>query len=135
MKRSRMFVLALITLVVASLSLLLIAAAPRQGAPPESAPLMFVLLLFFGFMATEGTVEYLLGTPFDKFPKLTPHKWLLMYVSLAVGEFLAFHYQLDIVSLLGKPVDPVGITLTGVVMGRGANFVSDLWGKFFIKKP
>jgi len=97
-------------------------------------PLLFVLMLFFGFMATEGTVEYVLGTPFDKFPVLTPFKWLLMYVSLALGIFLAFYYALDMVALLGKPMTPVGMVLTGIVMGRGANFVSDVWSRFLVKK-
>lgn len=94
---------------------------------------MFVLLMFFGFMATEGTVEYLLGTPFDKIPKLSPFRWLLMYVSLAVGIGLAFYYLLDIVALFGLATSWVGILLTGVIIGRGANFVSELWSKFLPK--
>lgn len=96
-------------------------------------PLLFALMLFFGFMATEGTVEFVLGTPFDKFPKLAPFKWLLMYVSLAAGIGLAFYYKLDMVTLFDKPISPVGIVLTGVIMGRGANFVSEVWQKFLPK--
>lgn len=98
-------------------------------------PLLFALMLFFGFMATEGTVEYLLGTPLDKWPAATPYKWLLMYVSLAVGIFLAFYYALDVVQLFGRAATPVGTVLTGIIMGRGANFVSDLWAKFIPKPP
>ena len=94
-------------------------------------PGTFLILIFFGFMATEGTVEYILGTPFDKLPKLQPYRWLLMYVSLALGIFLAFYYALDVVVYLGLPASPVGTVLTGIVMGRGANFVNDLWQKFF----
>ena len=93
-------------------------------------PLLFALMLFFGFMATEGAVEYILGTLFDKVVKLGPFKWMLMYVSLGLGIFLAFYYVLDIVVLFGQPETPVGTVLTGIVMGRGANFVNDVWQKY-----
>ena len=93
-------------------------------------PLLFALMMFLGFIATEGTVEYIAGTLFDKVAKLQPHKWLLMYVSLAAGIFLAFYYGLDMVALFGQPETPVGIVITGIVMGRGANFVSDVWSKY-----
>jgi len=39
---------------------------------------------------TEGFVEYIFGTLFDKLPKLSAHKWALMYISLLVGVGLAF---------------------------------------------
>jgi len=97
---------------------------------------LFALTVFFGFMATEGTVEYILGTPFDKIAALTPFKWLLMYVSLAAGLGLAFYYGLDIVSAVFGVggVTPVGIGLTGIVMGRGASFVRDVWDKYLLNK-
>ena len=96
------------------------------------ATVLYAAMLFFGFVATEGVVEYVLGTLFDKVEKLAPFKWTLMYASLAVGIFLAFYYGLDVVNIgLGLPFSPVGIILTGVVMGRGANLVSDVWQKFF----
>jgi len=95
--------------------------------------LLFALMLFFGFMATEGVVEYVLGTLFDKVTQLSPFKWLLMYVSLAVGIFLAFYYSLDAVALVfQQPATPVGLILTGTIMGRGANFVSDVWQRFLL---
>ena len=93
-------------------------------------PLLFALMMFFGFMATEGAIEYIFGTLFDKIEKLTPFKWTLMYLSLALGIFLAFYFALDIVTLFGQPETPVGIILTGIVMGRGANFVNDVWQKY-----
>jgi len=95
-------------------------------------PLLFALMMFFGFMATEGTVEYILGTLFDKIKKLKPAKWLLMYVSLGLGIFLAFYYSLDLVVFFGQPATPVGTVLTGIVMGRGANFVNDAWQKYIV---
>ncbi len=92
---------------------------------------MFALMLVLGFIATEGTVEYLLGVPFDKITVLRPHKWLLMYVSAALGVFLAFYYQIDPMTMLGAPEGPVGYAIAGVLMGRGANFVNDVWQRFF----
>ena len=96
---------------------------------------LFAVLMFFGFIATEGCVEYFLGMLFEKVTKLTPFAWLLMYVSLAGGLFLAFAYQLDAVEMafgIASPTMPwLGIVLTGVVIGRGANFVADVWKKYF----
>ena len=110
-----------------------------------NALLLLAAALFFGFMATEGTVEYLLGTLFERLTgkkddagnptyPLRPYSWTLMYASVAVGIFLAFHYALDIPSVvLGLPASPVGVILTGIVIGRGANFVSDVWSRFLGK--
>ena len=95
---------------------------------------LLIIMMFFGFMCTEGTVEYVLGTAFDKIAQLNGYKWGLMYVSLALGIFLAFHYSLDIpFLLLNLPASPVGVIGTGVIMGRGANFVNDIWQKFLAK--
>jgi hypothetical membrane protein len=54
---------------------------------------LFVPLMFLAFVATEGVVEYLLGTLFDKIAKIKPYSWALMYVSAGVGIFLAFFYN------------------------------------------
>ena len=96
-------------------------------------PIMFALMMLFGFMATEGAVEYILGTLFDKVESLTPYKWALMYASLAAGIFLAFYYSLDMVTLFNIDATPVGTVMTGIVMGRGANFVSEVWQKYIAK--
>lgn len=93
--------------------------------------LMFAALMFLAFVATEGTVEFALGTLFDKVAKLAPFKWTLMYVSLAVGIFLAFYYALDVMSLFGLPGSPVGMVISGIVIGRGANYVSSVFQRFF----
>lgn len=72
----------------------------------------------------ESLVEYLFGTLADKITVLTPYRWTLMYISAAVGVGLAFHYQFDLISLiLGNVLTWVGMLLTGLVIGRGANFV------------
>ena len=96
---------------------------------------LFAVLMFFGFMATEGFVEYFLGTLFERITKLTPFAWLLMYVSLAGGLFLSYAFQLDAVFLVfgitSATMPWLGVFLTGVVIGRGANFVADVWKKYF----
>jgi hypothetical protein len=72
----------------------------------------------------ESLTEYLFGTLADKVTALTPYRWTLMYISAAVGVGLAFHYQFDVISLiLSSTITWVGILLTGLVIGRGANFV------------
>ena len=98
---------------------------------------LFVVLMFFGFMATEGCVEYFLGTLFERVEKLKPFAWLLMYVSLFAGLGLAFAFELDAVAKvfgITSPAMPwLGTGLTGVVIGRGANFVADVWKKYLTK--
>ena len=76
-----------------------------------------------GFL-TESMVEYLFGQAIDHFKKLEPLRWALMYVAAAVGVGLSFYYGLDLVSLIfeGAP-SPVGIALTGLAIGRGANYL------------
>jgi len=92
---------------------------------------LFAVLMFFGFMCTEGAVEYVFGTLFEKSVKLSPHSWALMYVSLGLGVFLAFHYELDIpFLLLGQKASPIGVIATGIIMGRGANFINEIWQKY-----
>ena len=90
-----------------------------------------VLFMVLAFIVTEGTVEYLLGVPFDKIEKLSPYKWTLMYVSAGLGIFVAIWYSVDMLALLGLPASVVGQVFTGVLLGRGANFINDLWQRFF----
>ena len=97
-----------------------------------------IFAMFLGFIATEGTIEYIFGTLFDKVAKLTPYKWALMYASLVVGVYLAFFYQLDMVYIVAQAtgatavsISWVGLGATGVIIGRGANFINDVWQRFF----
>lgn len=96
--------------------------------------LFFVLALLLATLVEAGT-EYLFGTPFDKIPQLKDHKWTLMYAALVVGILVTVYYQLDLVSLLvkGEP-SLVGEILTGTVIGRGSNYLNDLWSKFLVPK-
>lgn len=91
------------------------------------------------FMAESGT-EYIFGTPMEKIEKLKPFKWLLMYVGLAAGVGMSWYYQIDVIALIQAfaggggaapepplqavvEATPLGVVLTGLVVGRGANFL------------
>ena len=59
-------------------------------------------------------------------------KWT-KYIAAAVGILLAINFQMDLFqSLLGlESFHPlVGYVLTGLVLGRGSNWLHDLWNRF-----
>jgi hypothetical protein len=96
---------------------------------------IIMLALALAFLA-ESMVEYILGTLFQKFTKISGWSWVLMYVSLGVGIGLAFWYQLDMLAIVTEgPSTTVGIILSGSVIGRGANFLHDFVSKYIVKKP
>ena len=100
------------------------------------AILAVIFLLSF---LVESLVEYLFGQFFSHIPSLNPYSWTLMYISAIVGVVAAFVYQFDLISLLGSyvgqpiPINSLGIVLTGLAIGRGANYLHDLVAKFFVK--
>ena len=91
--------------------------------------MFYGLSLLLAFL-TESSVEYVLGTPMDKIPALKPHKWLLMYAGLLVGVGLCFFFELDLVAPLYGDVSWVGQLLTGLAVGRGSNYVHDLYSRY-----
>lgn len=108
---------------------------------------MLAVVFALAFLA-ESMVEYIFGEPFNHFPKLESWKWLLMYISASVGIILGFYYKLDLVYLIayvagelaGLPttmtVTPVGMILTGLAIGRGANYVHQFISEYLPKtKP
>ena len=106
-------------------------------------PLISLLVALLLAFLVESLTEFVFGKPFDKIPALTPHKWLLMYIALAIGVGVCFFYRLDLVSLLtqyasgapapGISVSWVGMLLTGMAVGRGSNYLHDLIMRFFVK--
>ena len=105
---------------------------------------MYILgVIFLLSFLVESLVEYLFAPFFDRTPLLQPHKWVLMYVSAAVGVFGCFFYGFDLLYLLGGYLDIngaymqqatwLGELLTGFAVGRGSNYVHDLVTKFFVK--
>jgi hypothetical protein len=81
------------------------------------------VIFALGFL-TESMVEYIFGKPMDRYERLKPHRWMLMYLSAAVGVGLSWFYQLDLIALIfeGSPTW-VGVVLTGLSIGRGANYL------------
>lgn len=77
------------------------------------------------------TLVYSLPFLPDKFRPLT-----LELISLASGILLAYETQINALTLIGVPtLDPfVGIVITGLVIGKGANFAHDFF-HLFSKKP
>jgi hypothetical protein len=51
-----------------------------------------------------------------------------LIVSIIIGELLAFGFGADFLTQLGIPsaIPPIGVALTGLLLGRGSNFVHDL---------
>lgn len=90
----------------------------------------YLVALALAFMA-ESMTEYLfanwIGWAKEKWPvveRLNP----LKYIAAGVGVAFAFVYSLDLIAaMLGAVPNPawVGIVLTGLAVGRGANYVHD----------
>lgn len=100
---------------------------------------VLAIVLFIAFLI-ETLVEFVLGTLFEKVAALAPLKWLIMYVAIAVAVFAAFLYHLDLVFMLAQflgtsdiPQTTFGMIVTGVAIGKGSNYLHDLFKKFFVK--
>ena len=102
-------------------------------------PLAIVFALAF---LAESMVEYTFGTWFEKSDKLKPHKWKLMYIALAVGVGLALYYKLDLIALIPQAIGSnaqastvVGMVLTGLGIGRGAEYLHKFVSTYLVKAP
>lgn len=86
--------------------------------------------------AVESLTEYIFGTAVNRFPKLEPYRWLLMYVALIFGLVVSFHYKLDLIATLinslggAHPAEAHGMLISGLAIGRGAEFVHKLISLF-----
>ena len=105
----------------------------------------FIFLLAF---ITETIVEYTVGVWFDKFAKLTPHKWTLQYIAIVAGLVLGLYYRVDLISALAKigfilqgiteypswaESSTAGVIMTGLLIGGGSNRVHQLVSRFLSK--
>ncbi len=85
--------------------------------PWQAVGIIFTLSLF-----VEAIVEYFSPS----FP--TTWKWTKMYVGAAVAMLVALAYNADLPATMGLPALPyVGPILTGLVIGRGSNFLSTFY--------
>lgn len=74
----------------------------------------------------EGTITHLFGESSEE-----SHKPWLRYVSIVFGIGVAIAYQVDLLASLGLPaVYPlIGWIATGLIIGRGSNYVNDFVSK------
>lgn len=75
----------------------------------------------------EGTVKYLLGEAPDGFTR--PY---IQYITLGLGVVLSVLYQVDILAMIGlvSPIPYVGYVVSGLIIGRGSNYLNDIIGNF-----
>jgi hypothetical protein len=97
-------------------------------------PLLFAsALAFLGESTTEFLFSVWLDMLAERFPvlaKINP----LRYVALGIGVALAFAFDLDLLAVAFPDqvayASWVGVVLTGVAIGRGSNYVHDLWNRY-----
>jgi len=99
-----------------------------------------ITLIFAATFIIESSVEYFIGTPMSKIPKLQPYTWTLIYVSAIFSILISFFFQFDLIALISESLETpmakswVGIVLTGLVIARGSNFLHQFVSKFFPAK-
>jgi hypothetical protein len=97
-------------------------------------------ILFLAFLA-ESLTEYLfkpilerIGGPDASGSSPSGQGLYTRYVAAGVGVLLAVAYQVDILRLAGLssgwPV--VGYVITGILIGRGSNYLNDIADRWFI---
>lgn len=102
---------------------------------------ILIVVLFLAFLV-ETLVEFVFGTVFDKIPALSQYKWTIQFIAIAVGVIGTFHYDIDLIAILGQTVHAnppievgwLGKTLTGIAIGKGSNYVHQLISKYFPAK-
>lgn len=90
---------------------------------------MNIALIVAVAVLIEGLVEY--GkTIADMFDSGEKRIALIQVITIVIGVGLAFAFDADMFIPLGLAVNHyIGMVLTGIVMSRGSNYVSDLIGK------
>lgn len=70
----------------------------------------------------EGTITYILGESSNN----ATAPWM-RYIALTLGVVTAWAYNLDLLAVLGLvSVNPlIGYVTTGLIIGRGSNYVND----------
>lgn len=105
----------------------------------ELTNIAILVIVFLLAWMGEALVEYFIGIPLSK-SKFAHLSWTLIYVAAAVGLVGSIVYQLDLVHIIAEqlgldiPINYFGLIVTGLSIGRGANFIHDLVMKF-AKKP
>ena len=90
---------------------------------------MNVAIIIAVAILIEGLVEYGKNIT-DMFYGGEKKTAIIQIVTIIVGIALAFAFNADMFVPLGLTVNHyIGMVLTGIVMSRGSNYVSDLIGK------
>ena len=78
----------------------------------------------------EETLTYIFGEN-----QTAPRPWL-RYVSLGLGMAAAVAYSIDITAMAGlNAINPyVGFIVSGLIIGRGANYINDIFALIQSKK-
>jgi len=85
----------------------------------------FVTSLFFLALFIEGTVEYLVAQVLSDY--LPDFKVVVRYIAAVIGIGVAFGFQVNLPALIGLTgPDWVGYLVTGIIIGRGSNYLNDL---------
>lgn len=93
----------------------------------------------FGFLVllatlVEGIVEYFIAPLFDVY--LPRYKFLLMYVAVLLAVAFTLFYRLDMIAALAGLFNVeiantvFGQIVTGVVLGRGSNYLHQIITKY-----
>lgn len=107
-------------------------------------PIVTLIIAFILAVAAEGGVEILFGQPLAMIKTTSPYKsMILTYIGVAAGVFLAIFYQVDMIYSLGTlasetgAVQPslVGYIMSGLVIGRGSNYVHDFAMRILASRP
>lgn len=89
---------------------------------------MDVLGITFLAVFLEGTITYIASATGEKDK---PRPWV-KYVALAAGVGLAIGYKIDLPAQLGlaSAVPFLGYIVSGIVIGRGSNYLNDFFTLF-----
>ena len=79
-------------------------------------------------IVVEGIMEYLK----QAVPKLAGKTALILGITVALGVAAALTFNADIFAVIGIPakIPYIGCVLTGILCGRGSNYIYDIVGKF-----
>lgn len=93
-----------------------------------------VLLLAF---LCEALTEYFVGEPLSHYED-GKYCWLLKYVGAGVGVVFCVIYKIDILLAflnLQPAVVGVGWVVSGIIIGRGSNFLNDVMDRIRVLLP
>lgn len=114
-----------------------------------------MIILFLAFLA-ETLTELIFGTVANLLESIWPkleavlerpkfRTGVIQLFAIGVGIAGAFIYRFDVIYLLGQylqefagaplliPITGFGIVITGVAIGKGSNYIHDLWKRFLVK--